>query len=204
MRCIAWFVLAAVASTATVACRPLEAGVAPSSQSAPPSRAGSEFHAPRTNAIDAPATLRRPLVPVQTTGSDGCLAAPGRSPNAFPGASGFGLATGYVAYGSGSVAVAFHGPSDAAVLSFSKMPQHEGAAFEKVLLIAPSARGPILLVRAVSSDGVRARFMTGDELVLSGPGTHGMGYVYFPKPGCYSLQVDDSDGTQRVTVKVAD
>lgn len=82
------------------------------------------------------------------------------------------------------------------------MAKQDGQVFEKIIwIVAPGTRGPIL-VRAVAADGTRARFMDGDELQLSGPGTHPEGYVYFPVPGCYTFQADHPGGTQRITVLV--
>lgn len=148
--------------------------------------------------------LRRPLraTPLSVDGS--CPVDHGVWAAEFPGAQGFvsNISIGYVAYGRGPVAPAITTRPDAAVLSFTDMPKQNGQAFQKVIwIVAPGTVGPIL-VRVIAADGRRAKFMSGDELELPGPGTHPEGYVYFPAPGCYSFQVDYSRGTDHITVLV--
>jgi hypothetical protein len=148
--------------------------------------------------------LRRPLQATPLSSDGSCPVDRGVWAAEFPGAQGFvpNISIGYVAYGPGPVAPAIVTTPDAAVLSFMDMPKQNGQAFTKVIwIVAPGTVGPIL-VRVIAADGRRAKFMSGDELELSGPGTHPEGYVYFPAPGCYSFQVDDSRGTHHITVLV--
>jgi hypothetical protein len=171
---------------------------------ASPDAASGGVHMPRTNATEAPPDIRRPLAVPNIESDARCPADLGSSPDTFPGAEGFTPPTPYVAYGKGAVAPVFVGPSERAVLSFARMPKHEGRAFEKLIwIVAPGTRVPVL-IRGVADGGAQARFMTGLELVLTGPGTHPMGYVYFPRPGCYAFQIDSPSGTERVVIEVMD
>ena len=162
---------------------------------------------PSTTSIPTPdrlSDLRRPLVATPLASDGSCPVDHGVYAAEFPGAQGFvaGIRVGYVAYGPGPVAPAFVATPEAAELSFTKMPQRDGRAFEKIIwIVAPSTIGPIL-VRAIAADGATATFMRGSDLELPGPGTHPEGLVYFPTPGCYTFQADHSRGTHRVTVLV--
>ena len=154
--------------------------------------------------LDRVSDLRRPLWATPLSVDGACPADRGVWAAQFPGAQGFvpDIGLGYVAYGPGPVAPAIVGTPDAAVMSFTRMPKQDGLAFEKIIwIVIPGTTGPIL-VRAIAADGRRAKFRTGEELVLPGPGTHPEGYVYFQAPGCYSFQVDDSRGTHHITVLV--
>src|SRR5688572_2523590 len=151
---------------------------------------------------DRLADLRRPLQATELSSSGTCPIAHGIYAAEFPGSQGFAPGVGYVAYGPGPVAPAIMASPEAAALSFTKMPKQDGRAFEKIIwIVAPGTVGPIL-VRAIAADGTRAVFMSGSDLELGGPGTYPAGYVYFPKPECYTFQVDHSRGTQRITLLV--
>lgn len=151
---------------------------------------------------DQLAELRRPLMATAVSSSAACPIDHGIYAAEFPGSQGFAPGVGYVAYGPGPVAPAIMASPEAAALSFTKMPKQDGRAFEKIIwIVAPGTVGPIL-VRAVAADGTRATFMSGSDLELNGPGTYPAGYVYFPKPECYTFQVDHSRGTQRITVLI--
>jgi hypothetical protein len=151
---------------------------------------------------DRLAELRRPLQATALSSTGACPIDHGIYAAEFPGSQGFAPGIGYVAYGPGPVAPAIMASPDAAALSFTKMPKQDGRALEKVIwIVAPGTVGPIL-VRVIAADGSRATFMSGSDLELVGPGTHPAGYVYFPKPECYTFQVDYSRGTQRITLLV--
>jgi hypothetical protein len=151
---------------------------------------------------DRLADLRRPLHATALSSSGACPIDHGIYAAEFPGSQGFAPGIGYVAYGPGPVAPAIMAAPEAAALSFTKMPKQDGRALEKVIwIVAPGTVGPIL-VRVIAADGSRATFMSGSDLELAGPGTFPAGYVYFPKPECYTFQVDYSRGTQRITLLV--
>src|SRR6266550_2980896 len=62
--------------------------------------------------------------------------------------------------------------------------------------------GPVAPAIMASPEAAALSFTNGSDLELAGPGTYPAGYVYFPKPECYTFQVDHSHGTQRVTLLV--
>jgi hypothetical protein len=151
---------------------------------------------------DRLADLRRPLRATALSSGSACPVDHGIYAAEFPGSQGFAPGIGYVAYGPGPVAPAIMASPEAAALSFTKMAKQDGRALEKIIwIVAPGTVGPIL-VRVVAADGSRATFMNGSDLELAGPGTYPAGYVYFPKPECYTFQVDHSRGTQRITLLV--